>query len=290
MTIVAIANALFDGVMRNRFHAEPIIQATELLLQERVPREVPATRPWAAEVKSAARADDEDPSGGRKIISPHLSSPATLLLSNSRYAVMLTAAGSGYSRWGDVAITRWREDATRDDCGSYIFLRDMRTGAVWSAGYQPTGAEPDEYSIHFNEDRAEITRRDGALTTSLEVLVSAEDDAEVRRISITNSGSRTARHRDHVLLGTRAGFSKRRRRSSRLCEAVCRNRISRRPRRHPRHPPTTSALGAGDLGRACERRRRRSRSANRNSRPTGRDFSVAVTASRRQSQCSMRVL
>ncbi len=190
MTIVAIANALLDGVMRARFHAEPIVQATELLLQERVPREVPTTRPWAAEVKAAARAGDEDPSSGRNIISPHLSSPATLLLSNSRYAVMLTAAGSGYSRWGDVAITRWREDATRDDSGSYIFLRDSLSGAVWSAGYQPTGAEPNEYAIHFNEGRAQIIRRDGALTTSLEVLVSAEDDAEVRRISLTNTGAR----------------------------------------------------------------------------------------------------
>ena len=124
-------------------------------------------------------------------MSVHLSPPATLLLSNSRYAVMLTAAGSGYSRWGDMAITRWREDATCDNSGSYIFLRDMRSGAVWSAGYQPTGAEPDEYSIHFNEERAEIMRRDGTLTTVLEVLVSEEDDAEVRRVSITNAGSRS---------------------------------------------------------------------------------------------------
>ena len=190
MTIVAIANALFDGAMRARFHAEPIVQATELLLQERVPREIPRTRPWAAEVHSAARHDEEDPTGGRKIVSVHLSPPATLLLSNSRYAVMLTAAGSGYSRWGEMAITRWREDATCDDSGSYIFLRDMRSGFVWSAGYQPTVAEPDQYSIHFNEERAEITRRDGTLTTVLEVLVSEEDDAEVRRVSITNVGSR----------------------------------------------------------------------------------------------------
>ena len=129
MTIVAIANALFDGAMRARFHAEPIIQATELLLQERVPREVPITRPWAAEVYSATRFNEEDPAGGRKIVSAHLSPPATPLLSNSRYAVMLTAAGSGYSRWGDMAITRWREDATCDDSGSYIFLRDMRSGS-----------------------------------------------------------------------------------------------------------------------------------------------------------------
>jgi cyclic beta-1,2-glucan synthetase len=188
MTIVAIANALFDGAMRTRFHAEPVIRATELLLQERVPREVASTRPWAAEVKSAARASEADPSGGRKIASPHQSIPSTLLLSNGRYAVMMTAAGSGYSRWGDMAITRWREDATRDDSGSYIFLRDLRSGALWSAGVQPTGAEPEQYSVLFNEDRAEFTRRDGALTTTLDVLVSAEDDAEVRRVTITNAG------------------------------------------------------------------------------------------------------
>ena len=102
----------------------------------------------------------------------------------------MTAAGSGYSRWGDVAITRWREDATRDDSGSYIFLRDTRSGDVWSAGFQPTGVEPDEYAVDFNEDRVEIVRRDGTLTTTLEVLVSAEDDAEVRRVSISNTGGR----------------------------------------------------------------------------------------------------
>ena len=188
MTIVAIANALFDGAMRERFHAEPIIRATELLLQERVPREVASTRPWAAEVKSGTRASDADASGGRKIVSVHQSTPATQLLSNGSYAVMLTAAGSGYSRWGDLAVTRWREDATRDDSGSYIFLRDTETSAVWSAGYQPTSAEPDDYTVDFHEDRVEITRRDRTLTTTLEVLVSAEDDAEVRRVSISNAG------------------------------------------------------------------------------------------------------
>ena len=190
MTIVAIANAVFDGAMRERFHAEPIIRATELLLQERVPREVASTQPWAAEVKSAARASDTDTSGGRKIVSVHQSTPATHLLSNGSYAVMMTAAGSGYSRWGDIAITRWREDATRDDSGSYIFLRDIRSGEVWSAGFQPTGAEPDEYTVDFHEDRVEIARRDGTLTTTLEVLVSAEDDAEVRRVSVSNAGMR----------------------------------------------------------------------------------------------------
>jgi len=103
---------------------------------------------------------------------------------------MLTAAGSGYSRWRDIAVTRWREDATRDHWGSYIFLRDAQSGEVWSAGYQPSGIEPDAYEATFYEDRAEFIRRDGALTTTLEVVVSPEDDAEVRRVSITNSGAR----------------------------------------------------------------------------------------------------
>ena len=190
MTIVAIANALFDGMMRTRFHREPMVQATELLLQERVPREVASLKPWEPENNSTARSLQADPSGGRKITSPHSSIPSTLLLSNGRYAVMLTAAGSGFSRWGDIAITRWREDATLDDSGSYIFLRDLRSGAVWSAGFQPTGAEPDAYSVQFNEDRAEFTRRDGSLTTTLDVLVSAEDDGEVRRVTISNAGAR----------------------------------------------------------------------------------------------------
>ena len=103
---------------------------------------------------------------------------------------MLTAAGSGYSRWGELRVTRWREDSACDDSGSYIFLRDVCTNAVWSAGFQPSGREPDDYHVDFNEDRAEFTRQDGALTTTLDVLGSAEDDAEVRRVSITNNGSR----------------------------------------------------------------------------------------------------
>jgi cyclic beta-1,2-glucan synthetase len=189
MTIVAIADALLGGAMRARFHAEPIVQATELLLQERTPRDVAAVRPWAAEAKTHARILEVETPGERRVITPHSATPATHLLSNGRYAIMLTAAGSGYSHWRDVAVTRWREDATCDDCGSYIFLRDAHTGAVWSAGFQPSGAESDTYDVSFNEDRAEFIRRDGALTTTLEVLVSAEDDAEVRRVSIANSGA-----------------------------------------------------------------------------------------------------
>jgi cyclic beta-1,2-glucan synthetase len=191
MTIVAIANVLHSGQMRERFHREPIIRASELLLQERMPRDVAIAHPRAEEVKASASAavDDAAPSV-RRLKGPPFGAPTTHLLSNGRYAVMLTAAGSGYSRWGDIAVTRWREDATCDDRGSYIFLRDTQSGALWSAGKQPIGADAETEEVSFGEDQAEFMRRDGALTTTMEVLVSGEDDGEVRRLSLTNSGRR----------------------------------------------------------------------------------------------------
>ena len=135
--------------MVERFHADPIVEATELLLQERMPRDVLVARPRAEEVKSAADVRDLVPPVLRRFTSPHDAIPRTHLLSNGRYAVMVTAAGSGYSRWRDIAVTRWREDVTRDSWGSYLFLRDMHTGAVWSAGHQPSGAEADSYEVEL---------------------------------------------------------------------------------------------------------------------------------------------
>ena len=188
MTVVAIANALLDGVMRTRFHAEPIVQATELLLQERTPRDVAVAHPRAEEVGASATVDDFEPAVVRRLHNPHAASPSTHLLSNGRYAVMLTAAGSGYSRWGEHAVTRWREDTTRDDWGSYVFLRDVGSGEVWSATYQPRGTRPAGYNVMFAEDRAEFVRYDGPFTTTVDVVVSPEDDAEVRRVSVANGG------------------------------------------------------------------------------------------------------
>ena len=191
MSLVALANVLHDGVMRARFHTEPRMQATELLLQERTPRDVLVTRPRVEEVHAVANVHDLVPPVLRRFNSPHETTPGVHLLSNGRYSVMVTTAGSGYSRWRDLAVTRWREDRTRDAWGTYFFLRDRFSRQVWSAAYQPSGVEPDTYEVAFSEDHVEIRRRDGAIGTTLEVVVSPEHDAEVRRVSITNLGART---------------------------------------------------------------------------------------------------
>src|SRR5207253_7551807 len=191
MLLVALANTLQDGRMRARFHAEPSVQATELLLQERTPRDVAVARPRRDEVSGAADVRELVPAVVRRFTSPHAATPRTHLLSNGRYAVMMTAAGSGYSRFKGLAVTRWRDDVTRDAAGTYVFLRNVQTGETWSAGYQPTGRAPDRYEVRFAEDRVEIVRRDRGIATTLEVIVSPEDDAEMRRVSLTNHGTRT---------------------------------------------------------------------------------------------------
>ena len=189
MTVTALANVLLGGLTRERFHGEPIVEATELLLHERAPRDVPVSRPRGEEVRAPGHLRAPAVPAARRFTSPADPLPRTHLLSNGRYVVMMTAAGAGYSLCGPLAVTRWREDATRDAWGSFIFLRDARSGEVWSAGHQPSGVEAETYQATFLEDRAEIRRHDGTIMSTLEVLVSPEDDAEIRRISLINLGS-----------------------------------------------------------------------------------------------------
>ncbi|RBM08883.1 GH36-type glycosyl hydrolase domain-containing protein [Novacetimonas cocois] len=191
MSILAAADTVMNGIMRSRFHDDPAIAAAELLLQERAPRTGAVARALPSEEVISTPTGPKTASAGRYYSSPDTPEPMTHLLSNGRYTVMLTAAGSGYSRWQGQAVTRWREDPTLDNFGSYIYLRNTHTGQVWSAGHQPCGARADDYAVVFHEDRAEFARRDGALTTTMEVMVSAENDAEVRQVSLFNGGSDT---------------------------------------------------------------------------------------------------
>ena len=105
---------------------------------------------------------------------------------NGRYQVVITAAGGGYSRWRDLAVTRWREDATRDNWGTFCYLRDLDSGALWSTAWQPTLKPAKRYQAIFSQGRAEFRRSDDRIDTHTEISVSPEDDIELRRITIRN--------------------------------------------------------------------------------------------------------
>ncbi|HEV2834435.1 MAG TPA: glucoamylase family protein, partial [Pyrinomonadaceae bacterium] len=191
MSLVALANILQEDVVQNRFHSDPTVQATELLLQERIPVGVPAAHPRAEEVLTGRVTQAMPGVITRVYESANLETPRTQLLSNGAYNVMITTAGSGYSQCEENAVTRWREDVTRDNWGAFIYLRDVRSGAVWSAAHQPVQQRPQSYHVAFSEDKADFRRIDSGIATRMEVVVSAEDNAEVRRISLTNLSSRT---------------------------------------------------------------------------------------------------
>jgi cellobiose phosphorylase len=185
MTFLSLAYLLLDRPMQKRFEAEPVFQATMLLLQERVPK---ATMFYS---HTAEPSEVQWASGGtetpvRVFNSPDTPVPEVQLLSNGRYHVMITNAGGGYSRWKDIAITRWREDSTCDNWGTFCYLRDVTSGKFWSTAYQPTLKRPDDYEAIFSDARAEFRRRDHDFDTHTEIAVSPEDDIELRRVRITN--------------------------------------------------------------------------------------------------------
>ncbi|MBF0479149.1 MAG: cyclic beta 1-2 glucan synthetase [Candidatus Omnitrophica bacterium] len=185
MSLLALAYVLLDHPMQKRFRADPLFQANMLLLQERIPKSIPFyihvnelsnIRALAAETQSPVRI----------LKSPHTQVPEVQLLSNGRYHVMVTNAGGGYSRWKDMAVTRWREDTTCDNWGVFCYIRDIASGKFWSTAYQPTHKQPENYEVIFSQGRAEFRRRDYGLETHVEIVVSPEDDIELRRVRITN--------------------------------------------------------------------------------------------------------
>jgi len=190
MSLVAFSNVLQEGRMQHRFHAEPAVQATELLLQERFPQETNARRTLDV-IEEPEKTVAPLLTLSRRFNNPNDSPPRTQLLSNGRYTVMLTVAGSGYSQWRGVQLTRWREDPTQDAYGTFVFLRDALSGEVWSVGYQPSGVAAESYAVDFSDDLAVFTRRDGDLVTTMDVVVSPEDDAEIRRVGVKNMSGKT---------------------------------------------------------------------------------------------------
>src|SRR3989442_7151641 len=89
-----------------------------------------------------------------------------------------------------LAVTKSRRDPTCDPGSQFVYLRDVRSGSVWSATYHPTAAEPDDYVVEFRAERATFRRHDDAVSAQLDVAVSTEDDVEVRRVTVVNQSTR----------------------------------------------------------------------------------------------------
>lgn len=190
MGFLSLAYLLLDQPMQKRFEADVQFQTSLLLLQEQVPKTV-------GHYTASTEMEDITPVSShaqiRVVQTPDTPIPEVQLLSNGRYHVMLTNTGAGYSRWRELAVTRWREDSTCDSSGAFCYIRDLESGKFWSNTYQPTLAESDTYSAIFSQGRVEFRRSEHQIESYTEVIVSPEDDIEIRRVHITNH-SRGKRH------------------------------------------------------------------------------------------------
>lgn len=190
MSFLSLAYVINNKMMQKRFLNNLMLRSATILLEERVPRVVPYY-PHYLEGDGFLRTEFDVPLV-RTFSYSNTLTPEVHLLSNSRLNVMITNSGGGYTRWKDLAVTRWREDTTCDNTGIFVYIRDLESGEYWSSTYQPVVKEPKRYEAAFLQARADFKRYDNGIETRTEIAVSPEDDIELRRIRLVNHG-RTAR-------------------------------------------------------------------------------------------------
>ena len=191
MSLVALTNSLTDGVWQRRFHGDPLVRAAELLLHERIPRKLVFHQARETDLEDAL----PDPSLERPVVRAvdgvDTPRPHVALLGRLPYTIMVSHAGSGYSRYRDLAVTRWRSDATTDNTGQFCYVKDLKHGNVWSATHQPTCATGEWYHAFLATDRVTYHRRDFGIETRTEIAVVPDDAAEVRRVTLINDTDET---------------------------------------------------------------------------------------------------
>lgn len=190
MSLLAYDNALHDNAMRRRFHSDPRIRATEPLLHEHIPEQI---LPTTGEMHEERPVRQTTATVGAPVVAqtPDIPSPRIHLLSNGTCSVTVTNSGGGYLRWLELDITRWRADATCDASGAFCYIRDLESGTTWSNTHQPVRSPERRYIWSFTPDKAEFRRRSGPCETITEIVISAEDDAEVRRVTLVNTSRKT---------------------------------------------------------------------------------------------------
>lgn len=191
MILNAINNALHDNIMPKRFHSDPRICGVESILNERPPLQPPMLRGYTRDSSVIKLSPFSSIAIMGTMETPHSRAPKVCLLANGTYSVMVTSAGGGYSHWREFDLSRWRADTTCDALGSFCYIKDLQSGAIWSTTHHPTHVKGHSYLVSFKADKAEFKRRDDEIEVLTEIVVSPEDDAEIRYITLANLSGQT---------------------------------------------------------------------------------------------------
>jgi cyclic beta-1,2-glucan synthetase len=188
MILLALYNWLNHDRMVHRLHADSLIRSVDLLLQEQPPVNAPTEHPRPQPMETASR-ENAPVALEPWRVSPDASYPQLHCLSNGNYTVLICASGSGFSRWNDLDLTRWRADPTHDNWGTWIYVEDRMDGRLWSVTPQPVMAAPHHNETVFLPHRVEFERQDEELLIRTIIAVAPEDDVEIRRVTLTNHGN-----------------------------------------------------------------------------------------------------
>ncbi|HYE84242.1 MAG TPA: glucoamylase family protein [Clostridia bacterium] len=186
MSLLALNNIINDYVMQERFHREPVIKAVDILMQEKIPSRVIFAKDYKEKIEPFDEATKEDIEYTKVLGLNNNILPEVHMLSNGDYSVMVTDNGSGFSKYRDLAVTRWREDSILNNSGMFFYIQDIDGSSVWSNSLNPCGVLPNRYKVVFSQDKISIARTDGDIDTGTEIIVSPEDDVEIRRLTLTN--------------------------------------------------------------------------------------------------------
>ena len=187
MSLASLCNVLCADAPRRWFGADAMVMAHEVLLHESTPRQiVESADPRHPPEQSA---DQQAPVFQARRVNPFAPGwKPTHLLSNGRYTVALRANGAGVSRWRGHNVTRWRDDVLRDAFGSFFYLRREGRPGIVSLTATPAPATNWRYHARFMADRVQFDAQGEDMAAVVTVLVSPEDDTELRTVTLRNTG------------------------------------------------------------------------------------------------------
>ncbi|KGM97083.1 NdvB [Clostridium botulinum] len=187
MSLMALDNVLNNNIFRERFHSSPKVKSAEVLLQEKVPNRIIYER--EQKFQPTENKQDNPNIISRRFITSKTTIPKIQLMSNGNYSMMITNSGSGYGKREDMTIYRWKKDVTLDASGMFFYVKDIKNDYYWSTTYEPCKKENDSYEVIFSQYKAEFKNKEEDILAYTEITVSNEDDAEIRRITLTNNGN-----------------------------------------------------------------------------------------------------
>ena len=184
MILASLTNYLTDHCLQRYFMNEPIMKSMETLLKEKA-QVKPYIDLQVTKYKRYQYAKVQTESDAREY-DGIATVPEIGVLSNGNYTVLLNDRGSGFSRYRNIMVNRYRK-ISADHYGQYLYIRNLKSDKLWCNTYAPLDVLPESYRVSFASDKVKFMRVDEGIETLSEITVIKDRYAEIRRITFTNS-------------------------------------------------------------------------------------------------------